>query len=90
LVAEVEARASAYRGSDNRILVHPVVVFMKLNLKQIPSLTTSLKEYVYSRQHASVLLGPSSGLASIMSRAEVVFTIIITYHLLLIHLCLVI
>jgi hypothetical protein len=33
--------------SSYRILVHPVVVFVKLNWKQIPSLTTSLLEYVY-------------------------------------------
>jgi hypothetical protein len=31
---------------------------------------------VYSRQHFSVLLGPSSGLTGIMSRAKIVFTII--------------
>jgi hypothetical protein len=43
---------------------------MQLNWKQIPSLTTSLLEYVYSRQHVSVLFGPSSGLTSVMSRAE--------------------
>jgi hypothetical protein len=49
---------------------------------KISPVTHNYLEYVYSRQHVSAPLGPSSGLTSIKSRARVEFAVI-TQRLLL-------
>jgi hypothetical protein len=63
----------------NHILKHPGV--MLVNYIKIKFCHSQLSfKNTYSRQYVFVLLEPSSGLTSIMSRAKVVFTIIITTY----------
>jgi hypothetical protein len=71
---------------NNQVFVASCCDVYEIKLK-ISSVTHNVLEYVYSRQHVSVPLGPSTSLTSIKSRAGVVF-VVITQHLLLIYPCL--